>query len=111
MVANVGVAFGIVSPADCVQWLFTLPVSVAAILNQVDDRRQVMSGDIGSVISKSSLVKNVGVEVEIASLSQAVQKLLPFPFFRPPSWIFGRKRRRIFPVMAPLKSPYPQMGG
>ena len=84
---------------------------MAAILNSVDDRRQEMSGDIGSVISKSSLVENVGVEVEIASLSQAVQKLLPLPFFRPPSWISGGRRRRIFPGMAPLKSPYPKMGG
>ena len=72
MVANVGVAVGIVSPAHCVQKLFLLPVSVAAILNSVDDRRHEMLGDIGSVISKSGLAKNVGVEIEIASLSQAV---------------------------------------
>ena len=86
-------------------------MSVTAILNSVDDRRHEMLGDIGGVISKSGLVENVGVEVEVASLSQAVQKLLPLPFFRPPSWISGRRRRRIFPGMAPLKSPYPKMGG
>jgi hypothetical protein len=39
-----------------------------------------VSGNVDSVISKSGLVENVGVEVEIASLSQAVQKL-PLPFF------------------------------
>ncbi len=84
MVANVDVAVGIVSPADCVQQLFPLPVCVAAILNSVDDRRHEMSGDISRVISKSGLVENVEVEVEIASLSQAVQKFLPFRFFGPP---------------------------
>ncbi len=52
---------------------------MAAILNSVDDRRHEMSGDIGSVISKSGLVENVGVEVEIASLSQAVIAASDFP--------------------------------
>ncbi len=69
-----------------------------------------MSGDISSVISKSGLVENVGVEVEIALLSQTVQKLLSLPFFRPPFCISGGRRRRIFPGMAPLKSTYPKMG-
>jgi len=54
---------------------------VAVILNYVDGRHPEMSNNIGSVICKSGLVENVGVEVEIASLSQAVQKLLPLPFF------------------------------
>ncbi len=70
-----------------------------------------MSGYIDSVIPKSGLVENVAVEVEIASLYQAVQKLLPLPFLRPPSWISGRRIRRFFSGMAPLKSPYPKMGG
>ncbi len=105
-IENVRVAVGIVSPPHFGQRLFPLLVSVTAILNSVNDRRHEMSGDIGSVISKSGLVKNVGVEVEIASLSQAVQKLLPLPFSRPPSRISGRRRRRIFPGMAPLKIPY-----
>ena len=80
-------------------------------MNSVDGRRREMSGNVGSVIPKSGLVENVGVEVEIASLSQAVQKLLPLPFFRPPSWISGGRRGPIFSGMAPLKSPYPKMGG
>jgi len=45
-----------------------------------------MPGDVDSVMPKSGLVENVGVEVEIASISQTVQKLLPFPFLRLPSW-------------------------
>jgi len=53
---------------------------VAAILNSVDGRRHEMSADIGSVISESGLVENVGVEVEIASLSQAVQTLCRIRF-------------------------------
>ncbi len=84
---------------------------MAAILNSVDGRRHEMSGDVGRFIFKSGLVENVWVEVEIASLSQAVQKLLPLPFFRPPSWIPGGRRRRIFPGMVPLTSPDPKMGG
>ena len=51
---------------------------MAAILNSVGGRRQEMSGNVDGVISKSGLIENVGVEVEIASLSQTVQKLLPF---------------------------------
>jgi len=49
----------------------------------------------------------VGVEAEISSLFQAVQKLLPLPFFRPPSWIAGKRSGQIFLRMAPLKSPLP----
>jgi len=39
-----------------------------------------MSGDVGRFIFKSGLVENVGVEVEIASLSQAVQSYCRFRF-------------------------------
>jgi len=83
---------------------------VAAFLNSVNGQRHEMSGDIASVISSRGLVENVGVEVEITSLSQVVRKLLLLSFFQPPSRISGR-RRRIFPGMAPLKSPYPENGG
>ena len=79
-IANVGVAVGIVSPAHCIHWLFPLPVSQAAILNFVAGRRRKMSGNVHSVIFESGLVENVWVEAKIASLSQAVQKLLPLPF-------------------------------
>ena len=78
---------------------------MAAIFNSIDGRRRDMSGDIYNVISKSGLVENVGVEVEIALLSHAVQKL------RPPSWISSGRRSRIFSGMAQLKTPYPKMGG
>ncbi len=67
IVANIGVAVGIVSPAYFVQQLFPLPVSVAAIWNSVNGRHREMSGNVDNVISKSGLVENVGVE--IASLS------------------------------------------
>jgi hypothetical protein len=69
---------------------------VAASFNSVAGRRLKMSGNIDSVISKWGLIENVGVEVEIASLSQTVQKLLPLPSLRPPSWISSRRRRLIF---------------
>jgi hypothetical protein len=41
---------------------------------------QPTSGDVDGVISKSGLAENVGVVAEIASLTQAVQTLLPLPF-------------------------------
>jgi len=47
-------------PADCVQLLLPFSVSVAEILNSVDGRHHEMSGDIGSVISKSTVVKMWG---------------------------------------------------
>jgi len=62
---------------------------MTAILNSIDGRRPKMSGNVDSVISKSGLVENVGVEVKIACISQAVQKLLQLPFLRPPSWTCG----------------------
>ena len=74
------------------------------------DRRPTFE-NVDSVTSKSGLVENVGVKVEIASLSQVVQKLLSLPFFRPPSCISGRRRGPIFSGMVSLKSPYPKMGG
>ena len=76
-------------PALNVEKLFPLPVSVAAILNLVSGRRREMSGNVDSVISMSGLVENVGAEVETASIYQAVSKLLPLQFLRPPSWICG----------------------
>ena len=51
MVANVGVAVGIVSPAHCDQLLFPLPVSVAAILNSV-------GGNVGNTICCKMTVIN-----------------------------------------------------
>ena len=83
---------------------------MAAILNSVGGRRREMSGNIDSVMSKSDLVENVGVEVEIASLSQAVQKLLPFPFLRPPSWISGGRRGPIFFGDGTIEKPVPENG-
>ena len=70
-----------------------------------------MSGNVDSVISKSSLVENVGVEVEILSLSQAVQKLLPFPFLRPPSWISDFRLHATVSAVAPLDSSTSKIGG
>ena len=111
MVANVGVAVGIVSPAHCGQLLFPLPVSVAAILNLVSGRRREMSGNVDSVISMSGLVENVGAEVEIASIYQAVSKLLPLPFLRPPSWICGFRLHVTSSAVAPLDFSTSKIGG
>ncbi len=38
-----------------------------------------MSGNVGSDISESGMVANVGAAVGIASLSLSVQKLFPLP--------------------------------
>jgi hypothetical protein len=54
----------------------------------------------------------MGIEVEIASFSQAVQKLLlPLPFLRPRSWISGRRRRRIFTGGGIIEKPVTENGG
>jgi len=53
---------------------------MAAILKSVDGRRREMSGDVDSVTFKSGLVENVGVEVEIASLSKPFKSYCRFRF-------------------------------
>ncbi len=50
-------------------------------------------------------------KVEIASLCQAVQKLLPHPFLRPPSWISGGRRRIFSKASIPIEKPVPKNGG
>ncbi len=40
-----------------------------------------MSGRVGSVITKSGMVENVGLAVEFASPSVSVQKLFPLPVY------------------------------
>ena len=111
MVANVGGAVGITTPAHCGQLLYPLPVSVAAILNSVGNRRQEMSGNVDNVILNSGLVENMGAEVEITSISQAVQKLLPLPFLRPPSWICDFRLHVTSSTVAPLDSSTSKIGG
>ena len=73
MVENMGVEVGIATPSLTVEKLFPLPVYVAAILRSVGGQHRKMSDNVDSVIFKSGLVENVGVEVEIASISQSVQ--------------------------------------
>ncbi len=46
-----------------------------------------MSGRVGSVISKSGMVENVGLAVEIASPSVSVQKVFPLPVPWPTLWL------------------------
>jgi len=77
---SVGVAVEIVWPSHCVQYVFSHPVSVAGNLNSLVGQRGTMSGNVDGGIFKSGLVENVGVEVEIASLSKAVEQLLPIRF-------------------------------
>jgi hypothetical protein len=84
MVENVGVSVGVVSASS----FRSIVISTSGFGgHHFEFRRRPTSGNVGSVISKSGLVENVGVEVEIASLSQVVQKQLTLPFFQPPSWI------------------------
>ncbi len=71
MVENVGVAVGIKSQAQSVQFLFPFPVSVAAIF--IVGSWPTSSKD-ARVISKSGMVENMGVKVEIAAPSLTVQK-------------------------------------
>ncbi len=75
---------------------------MAAILNFIGGRHQEMSDNVNGVISKSGIVENVGVDVEISSIYQAVQRLLPFPFLRPPSWISGFRLHVTVSAVAPF---------
>ena len=79
MVTNVGVAVGIASLSVSVHELFLLPVSWPTINHILRSRGRPMSGNIGSGISEKSMVANVGVAVEIASLSVSVQTLFLLP--------------------------------
>ncbi len=84
IIANVGVAVGIESRAQSVQFLFPFPVSVAAILlfgsrSTSGNVGRVTSGIVDSSISESGMAKHMGVEVEIAAPSVTGQKLFPLP--------------------------------
>ena len=79
MVTNVGVAVGIASLSVSVHELFLLPVSWPTINHILRSRGRPMSGNVGSDISESGMVANVGVAVGIASLSVSVQKLFLLP--------------------------------
>ena len=79
LVTNVGVAVGIASLSVSVLTLFLLPVSWPTINHILRSRGRPMSGDISSDISEKSMVANIGVAVEIASLSVSVQTLFILP--------------------------------
>jgi len=67
MVENVGIAFGIASPDLAVQKLFPLPVSTYGYVPDIlGSRCRPMSCRVDSGISKSSVVENVGVAVEVS---------------------------------------------
>ena len=82
VVANVGVAVGTASPCLSVQALFLLPVSWPTIIHILPSRGRPMSGNVGSDISESGMVTNVGVAVGTAWPSLSVQTL----FLLPVSW-------------------------
>ncbi len=86
MVANVGVAAGIGSQAQSVQFVFPFPVSVAAILifgsrstSGNVGRRRAVSGSVDSSLSESGMAENMRVEVEIAAPSVTGKTVFPLP--------------------------------
>ncbi len=59
---------------------FSLPVSTSgSVVDASGLRCWPMSGRVGSDISESGIVDNVGVSVGIASLTLAVRVLFPLP--------------------------------
>ncbi len=67
MVENVWVAVGIASPALSVQKLFPLPVSTSgSVADILGFQCRPMSGNVGSAISESDIVENVGAAFIIA---------------------------------------------
>ena len=59
--------------------LAILPLSRPIINHILCSRSRPMSGNVGSNISESGMVTDVGVAVEIASLSVSVQELFLLP--------------------------------
>ncbi len=77
---NVGVAVRIASPTLSIQMLFPLPVSTSgSVADTSGFRCWPMSGRVGSDISESGIVDNVGVSVGIAALTLAVLLIFPLP--------------------------------
>ncbi len=75
MVANVGVAVGIWSRAQSfVHLLFPFPVSMDDIL--IFGSRST-AGNVASSVSESGMAENMGIEVEIASVTG--KRLFPLP--------------------------------
>ena len=60
---------------------FPLPVSTSGLIQIFSLGCRPISGGVGSVISNSGVVENVGVAVGIASPGLPVQKLFPLPVF------------------------------
>ena len=81
MVGNVGVAVEITSPYVSVQKLFLFPVSWPTINHILSSCCRPMSGNVGSAISGSGVVENVGVAAKTASKSISVQRLFLLPDF------------------------------
>ncbi len=101
IVENVGVAVGIASLTLSVQLLFPLPVSTSgSVSNNSGFRCWTMSGCVGSAMSRSGTVENVGVAVGIASTALSVHKLFPFPIFTSCFHFRFRGRRFGFPMLA-----------
>ncbi len=77
---NVGVVVGISFPTLSIQMLFPLPVSTSGSVADTSGFRCLpMSGRVGSDISESGIVENVGVAVGIALITLAVRVLFPLP--------------------------------
>ena len=91
MVANVGVAVGIASPALSVQTLFPLSVSTFGFVADILGYRCApMPGLVGSAIPKSRVrSKAMGVAAGLALPALSVQQLFPLPISWPTLWRSG----------------------
>ena len=72
MVENVGVAVEIALPAHIVQKVFPLPFPLPVFDRHFETGCRLMSGNVGSAISESGMVENIGVAVE-SSFVVAIQ--------------------------------------
>ncbi len=101
VVENMGVAVGIASLTLAVQVLFPLPVSTSGFVADTSGFRcWPLSGRVGSDISESGIVENVGVSVGIASPALSVLKLFPLPVFTSGFHLRFRGRLVGFPMSA-----------
>ncbi len=110
IVENVGVAAGIASLTFSDHLLFPLPVSTSGFVADISGFPcWLMSGSVGSVISRSSMVENVGVAVGIASPSLSAQMLFLLPVFTSGLHFRFRGRCRTMSAVSYLGRPWSKM--
>ena len=109
-VENVGIAVGIASLTLSAQLLFPLPVSTSGCVSDISGFRcWTMSGCVGSAISRSGMVENVGVAVGVASPALSAEMFFPLPLFTSGFHFRFRERCRTMSAVSYLGRAWSKM--